>query len=480
MRKFALLLACLVSCFITVFAQGEGGGSPVGPIPLFKIQGVEMDQPRPYVVGETTSQYASLVGYNTVTGEPVKIPGFVGFTPKPSDPNAVRFNFTNPSTGEINFTVLQPEISAAYFVSDRADSRGKLLGRYLGALITGIQPEEQARFARSEVIVHPDEHFVRAGKSTALNVHYYGNWQARPVHVRLRFIDPNGQPGDNIYTLMNPTLSPGKKSLGFAAISAPIGRPAGRYYYTAVVVDNSGLILGINRFEIVFGEYDLPGRFGGSLLNYAYVGTDCRNQPIQLQLSGIFPDRFSERDVRVLLNGELVSEAGVRSFVNNYSVFSVSVNVEGIPFPAAEYDVTAFFLSTGLVIHKKAAFSVDTDFRYLMDDNCGYYGGGPAAVPTFCCSSRTLVKCSSKAGPFRFKWTRRIRRLGRRSTTAEVSALKLRGSSGNFFVIARQDGGGSPPVLLFLKKPVQTSGKLKAQPPPRRGLPVLKKRGRWF
>ena len=158
MRKLALLLLCLASCFVTVFAQGGGGGG--GPVPTanFRITGVQMDQPRAFVVGDTTTQFANATAYDYDTGEPIPITGFVGFAPMSSDSLTVRINWFNPFTGEVNYSVLQPGTARIFFVSDQPDSRGKLPPDWRGVFITGIQPAEHDSYARSEVLVYPESY----------------------------------------------------------------------------------------------------------------------------------------------------------------------------------------------------------------------------------------------------------------------------------------------------------------------------------
>ena len=169
-------------------------------------------------------------------------------------------------------------------------------------------------------------------------------------------------------------LQNGNRNFAFLSLSAR-NRMWGRYRYLAVVIDNGGRIIGQNKFELTFGEYSFPGRPGGSLLDYAYLSTDYRNRPAYLQLNGLFPGRFSEQDVRILLNGELVSEVGTRSFVDGYDTYNVSVNVMGLRFPPAQYDITIFFLSTGLVIHRHAGLVVDVNPESFVDNNYPYGRG---------------------------------------------------------------------------------------------------------
>ncbi|OGN32979.1 MAG: hypothetical protein A3I32_01540 [Candidatus Yanofskybacteria bacterium RIFCSPLOWO2_02_FULL_45_10] len=376
MRKLALLLLCLASCFVTVFAQGGGGGG--GPVPTanFRITGVQMDQPRAFVVGDTTTQFANATAYDYDTGEPIPITGFVGFAPMSSDSLTVRINWFNPFTGEVNYSVLQPGTARIFFVSDQPDSRGKLPPDWRGVFITGIQPAEHDSYARSEVLVYPDEDsFVPGDSSVKINLHYYGQGKVIPSVVYMGFTDPIGQYSQTTYGIGPSMLQNGNRNFAFLSLSAR-NRMWGRYRYLAVVIDNTGRIIGQNKFEITFGEYSFPGRPGGSLLDYAYLSTDYRNRPFYLQLNGLFPGRFSDRDVRVLINGELVSEAGTRSFVDGYDTYNVSVNVLGLRFPPAQYDLTLFFLSTGLVIHKKAGLTIDVNPEDYMNINYGGCAGG--------------------------------------------------------------------------------------------------------
>ncbi len=396
MSKKSLLVSLVLTIVLSI-SMFAGAGTPTSPpnppqppTKALEELGVEIEgfSTGPLIFGQKdeTTRYAHTVFFDPATCNIATTKGFVGYQIVSFDTSVLQVKGF-PETGQITLRRGdKPGVALYYFVLDktRGDKKeGKLLGRLSGEQVTVMSTTEQSIFERMDTIVYPEQPFVRSGNQVELKIlHFAGQTTLSPVALLLDVTTPDGRRVGSLQYFGthsgfgNLTLEPNKAKSVSHFFSDIDGKSLpGRYKYVAILSDATK-VLAFNRFEVVLGQYDFPGKPGSVSVDFADLNTDYDNKPALISLYGQMPDRINEKDVRIILNGDLISQYRMRSFVDHYSTFNLNVEVKGIEFPAAEYEVLVFFLSTGHVL--KANLSVSVNPRDIIRNQI--FGGRGLAM----------------------------------------------------------------------------------------------------
>lgn len=348
-KKTCFVIMVVLASIVHWDSAIAGGGLPVPELPppiligaTAHIDGIVVLQ------GRSTTKQISLVYLTGDKGRQLyEIPTIGGVIKANSSDDGVLSLVSRG--GEVSLNANSPGIASVYYTRS-ADGK-VMIYNPLGEMVTVIDSGELAVNQGTVAVFTTDKDFYLPGDLFRLRATFIRNIPEGIYAFRISGRSPDGKEFRLPDIRWQGTLTQSHRSLPI--LEAPIDpneKLLGEYHFLVEMADEQGKILARGRFTVSVGKYGFPGVTsssleGGSLWN--------KNDRVHvLSLWGVFPSSIRGGSVKVLFDGELVSQAGNRNFVRGYERFGIIVDVRGLDkiFTAGKHRVDVLFEDTAIVL----------------------------------------------------------------------------------------------------------------------------------